>query len=441
VPSANPNSVCGAASGALTASDQGVTADTIKLGFVSVETGVLDTYTTRIKNMATSWAKEFNAQGGICGRQVEAVFEPSTYDDPTAQVATCTKLALDDKVFAVVAYPSFDTTAGQQCLTVQHKIPFIAWDQLTTKSYQDAAGYLWLERFDEDLMLKNWAKTMTDKGYITSSNKIGIMYQGTPQDTAAVTESLIPELKNDGITPVSIFKSAPDTTGAAKQMPNAVLQFQQAKVDYVMFVASVFIKQAFVNAAAKQQFLPRYTDSDIKDGCGQLLITFQQGFPPAAYDKTICVTASYTGSSPANQDSGFGEDTTGAFAKYAEDVYTRGTGGGYDVPPPTKDELAYGFGPGTVAFVNDIVGGGAVLWAQAARMAGPNLTREAWTKAMAQVKDFTQTAFSPSFTFGPSKWSGPTQIRVVQFHAEASNGFKAAHYQELVPFFDAYYQQ
>jgi ABC-type branched-subunit amino acid transport system substrate-binding protein len=437
--SADPNSVCG--TGEKTASDQGVTADTIKIGFASVLGAILPEYTVRIKNMAKAWVKEINSQGGICGRMVEGVFENATYNDPTSQVALCTKLALDEKVFAAVAYTSFDTEAGQTCLTTQHKVPLIAWDQLTTKSYEEAAGYLWLQRFDESLMLRNWVKTMVDKGYVKPSNKIGVLYQGTPQDTEAVQQTLLPELEANGIKPVSVFKSAPDTDGASKEMSAAVLQFQQDGVDYVFPVASIFIKQAFVHAAADQKYFPRYTDSDIKDGCGQLLTTFQLGYPPAAYDKTICVTAHETGTSPANQKSQFGEDITSDFYKYAEEVYTKWSGGGYDSPPQSKDELTYGFDTYTVGFVNATVGGGVMLWADAARRAGPNLTREAWTKAMATITDFKQTAFAPHFSFGPKKWSGPDMLRVVQYHAEASNGFDAGHYQELVPYFDAYYKQ
>ena len=435
----DPNSVCGA--GDLTASDQGVTADTIKIGFASVLGAILDEYTVRIKNMYKAWVDEINDQGGICGRKVEGVFENATYNDPTSQVAACTKLALDDKVFAVIAYTSFDTEAGQTCLSTQHKIPLIAWDQLTTKSYKDAAGYLWLQRLDETLMLRNWVKTMVDKGYVTKDARIGVLYQGTPQDTEAVTDTLIPELKANGLEPASVFKSAPDTDGASKEMSAAVLQFQQDKVDYVFPVASIFIKQTFVHAAADQQYFPRYTDSDIKDGCAQLLTTFQLGYPPEAYDKTICVTAHETGISPDNQKSQFGEDLNSDFYKYAEQVYTKWSGGGYDSPPQTKDEITYGFDTYTVGFVNATVGGGVELWAEAARKAGPNLTREAWTKAMATVTGFTQTAFAPEFSFGPTKWSGPDKIRVVQFHAEASNGFDAGHYQELLPYFDAYYTE
>jgi ABC-type branched-subunit amino acid transport system substrate-binding protein len=391
--------------------------------------------------MWKAWVEEINSQGGICGRNVEGVYVQAAYNDPTSQVAACTKLALDEQVFAAVGYTSFDTEAGQTCLATQHKVPLISWDQLTTKSYAEADGYLWLQRLDETLMLRNWVKTMVDRGYVTPEDRVGVLYQGTPQDTEAVTETLIPELEANGIEPVSVFESAPDTDGASQQMSAAVLQFQQDDVDYVFPVANIFIKQTFVHAAADQQYFPRYTDSDIKDGCGQLLTSFQQGYPAEAYDGTICVTAHQTGTSPENQNSQFGEDITSDFYQYAEEVYTEWSGGGYDEPPQTEDELTYGFDIYTVGFVNATLGSGVMLWADAARRVGPELTREAWAEAMATITDFDQTAFAPHFSFGPTKWSGPDQIRVVQFHAEASNGFDAAHYQELEPYFDAYYTE
>ncbi len=427
-------------SGALKASDQGVTPTTIKLGFVSVETGILTTYTKRIENIASSWTKYLNSQGGICGRHVVDVFESSTYDSPSAQTATCIKLADDDKVFAVVAFLSFDTEAGQSCLAIQHKIPLISWDPLTTDVYQHANGYLWLQQFDNDLMLQNMVKALTSHSYLTSSGRVGIMYQGTTQNASSVNSVMIPELKSEGINPVSVFQSAADTTSGTAQMPAAVLQFKQAHVNDVIFVSTIFIKQAFVHDAVKQNFLPQYFDSDVEDGCAPQLITFAQGYPAQAYNNAICVTSRFTGSSPANAASLWGENVNSPFAAKAEQVYIAGTGGGYDVPPQTKQETTFGFTAEDVAYINQQVGTGVELFAAAANKVGRDLTRASWAKAMGHLGQFTETSFTPYLNFTPTKWSGPSQIRVVQFHAAPSNGFPADSYQPLTGFFSAYFQ-
>ncbi len=55
------------------------------------------------------------------------------------------------------------------------------------------------------------------------------------------------------------------------------------------------------------------------------------------------------------------------------------------------------------------------LFAKAATLAGKNLNRRTFVEAMARIRDFPG-GYSPVLTYGPDKFSGPTQYRVVEVH-------------------------
>jgi hypothetical protein len=55
------------------------------------------------------------------------------------------------------------------------------------------------------------------------------------------------------------------------------------------------------------------------------------------------------------------------------------------------------------------------LFAQAARMAGPNLTRAGFDAAMAQITNFPGTVVD-NLSFAPGQYAGPHEYRTVQIH-------------------------
>ena len=53
------------------------------------------------------------------------------------------------------------------------------------------------------------------------------------------------------------------------------------------------------------------------------------------------------------------------------------------------------------------------LFAAAANTAGPDLNRRTFVEAMSRITDFPG-GYSPALTYGPDKFSGPTEYRVVK---------------------------
>jgi hypothetical protein len=58
------------------------------------------------------------------------------------------------------------------------------------------------------------------------------------------------------------------------------------------------------------------------------------------------------------------------------------------------------------------------LFAQAVKAAGKNLNRKTFVTAMSQIKNFPG-GYSPVLTYGPTKFSGPTQYQVVRLHVNS----------------------
>ena len=79
---------------------RGVTADTIKIGAILDLSGAYNAAGVLMRDGINAWIDEVNANGGIQGRRVEAVFEDNQ-SDPSATLAAANKLIFNDEVFAL----------------------------------------------------------------------------------------------------------------------------------------------------------------------------------------------------------------------------------------------------------------------------------------------------------------------------------------------------
>src|SRR4051812_32194679 len=119
----SPSSGGGSSGATQGATATGVTADSIRIGFTYVDlaslaaSGVIKTDHGDYEAMIKSLVADVNASGGINGRKLElftAKYSPITN---TEQIAACTKLTEDDKVFAVLNGLQGDNNL---CIAQQH---------------------------------------------------------------------------------------------------------------------------------------------------------------------------------------------------------------------------------------------------------------------------------------------------------------------------------
>lgn len=430
------------AKSALTASDRGVTASTIKVGFLIANTNNLAAAGFNVglagdqTKIINAWVNEYNAHGGINGRNLVADIASFDVLDVNDMEAQCKKLTVDDKVFAVITTGGYDSVA-QLCVAQQNKTPFISTDPEPAEWYRQSAPYMWTTFMNKDRVHLNHARWLKESGYVRSGtvpctdpqqtscqDKIGLVYHDIPNVAPPVEHSLIPEMKRQGIAPAVVSKLVTDSNQALSEINSVVLQMKGAGVTFVVFPVNLIYKTQFMEVAEKQGYFPRYTDSDSYFGCEDFVTAT---YPTKSWDHTKCLTSTAAGIRP---DQFHGT----AFSQYSDKVYKDSYPQGYatEGSDPTKQQAQQA--------LNYVLGSEIVLWAQAAGRTGAELTRPRWGTEMGKTGNYAdQVAFGNQF-FAPGHEDGADKLAVVQFHAEASNGFAAAKYHLLAPgFFPNYY--
>ena len=235
---------------------------------------------------------------------------------------------------------------------------------------------------------------------------------------------MIPKLRELGYK-VRVGKLPYDAEQAAAQMAQVVLDFQQAGVNHVMVPVNIVYKTQFMQQAESQNYYPVYSEDDATVGCQDFLTGT---YPAKSWDETLCVgggllNGAPNGLRPADLQAYF---KSNPFAQRADAVYLATNKGGYNNGGESNEE-------DTLAQQgsNYLIGSLVSMWAQAANRVGPELTRAAWGAAMETTGTFDQTVSPTPFTYGKGKWSGPDHIEIVQWHAEASDGYAERLYHRV----------
>lgn len=252
-------------SGALTSSDVGVTATTIKLGVVLLDLSALtplglglDNYEVSTQRAAFDvYIADANKKGGLFGRRIiadYATLNPLDSNGSASAPAICRKFTEDDKVFAVTGYAGDAAT----CAAVQYRTPAIFNLGTLKESYTKSHNYLvggspTLERIAQD-----WAGFLVDKLNLSKA-KIGVLSSNI-QPSVGPAGVAVATLKALG-HPVTYWKKL-DSSGDASQLAVAVQQFRAAGVDTVMLFTDFVTALQFVQNADNQNWKPQYLTSD-----------------------------------------------------------------------------------------------------------------------------------------------------------------------------------
>ena len=408
--------------------DQGVTAKTIKLGFLIPNLNELQAGGFNVglagdwDRIIPAWVNELNRTGVGCGRKIEFVkesFDVLSVDD---MLAKCKSMTEDHKVFSVLTPGGYDSV-GQLCIAKDHKTPLVNTEPEPEGWYRESAPYLWSLLMTKDRMHRNHMRWLIQSGEIKPATKVGVVYHGIPNVAPSVKNTLLPELDKGGIKPVKVVELSSDSQQALGQINQVVLQFRQAGVQYVIMPMNLIFKTQFLQAAEQQGYFPKYTDSDHYFGCFDFTT---DTYPAKAFQGTKCVSSlEVAGMRPAEARKYAAEHPYG---KYADQVYLQSFPDGYDRGGQDDQERA---DAQRALFLS--MGSLVKLWQQAADRAGPNLTRASWGAAMGQTGKFDKITTPTPLTFGPEKWDGPDLITVVEWHAEAGDGYEDRSFRLKVP--------
>lgn len=220
--------------------------------------------------------RALNAKGGLAGRQIKAI---SSFIDPTATnyeteaTAACATFTQDNHVAAVLAQEDFYYSENFSNCLAKAKTPEIqaitgGVDKDTLAKYPllySVAAPTIERRFTA--MIDGLAAT----GYLTKSNKLGIIVEDCPYNLRAYDKAIVPALKRHGLTvnkqTISCVHGFGDAAGAIASFQNKVLPFASAQVDRVMFVSGFegIGLQYFEQQANQQGYQPKYALTSTAD--------------------------------------------------------------------------------------------------------------------------------------------------------------------------------
>tara|TARA_X000000368_G_scaffold205006_1_gene161748 strand:+ start:15340 stop:16914 length:1575 start_codon:yes stop_codon:yes gene_type:complete len=403
-----------------TASDVGITEDTIKIGVVVSDLqGLIDIgyplpaalTTDHLSERFTLYFDEWNEAGGINGRMVEGV--QITWDplSPASMEDSCTKAVLDEQVFMAINASGFS----------QAFIPCFTEDNDTTFFYGEVAPQLMMDAAPNRLFALNppseiagdaGAKLIVAQGIIPAGSKVGILDSNNPAIGAAgEAAKAILEEAGYSTTTITVNTLSGDNAAANAEGAAAVAQFTAEGVDHVFVIIPFIYASGFWGEVGTLQ--PSW-DRTILDSASSNCTPFGASRTNPAAENAICVT-SYD--SYATPNGGVGDDD--AFEAQCREEWIAHFpvfNGQSDKGAPSGEvglETADGellnsdYAPGECTMQYVIK--------EALENAGVNPTRDSFADAMREVSGPQAFRSNGEGAFGPNKNYFSTQMQAVKF--------------------------
>lgn len=374
-----------------TASDVGVTAETIKIGLlVPTSSSIGSTSDQRDVQVAEfkAFTDDINERGGIHGRTIEVV--GATYDildQDSGTRASCLKLADDEKVFA-----AFNTTGygppGALCLTREKGVPFLQGSGHPEEIYGQANG-LYSSTFDNQTRnFRNMVQILHDLGAIRDQ-KVGVLGTEWIGLRREQEEGIVHTLQKLGYDPYVYWLSG-DPASSAAQVPIAVQQMRSNGVTAVMLGADFISGQSFVQEAAGQAYTPFYGAADP----WSYSTDYVTANMPDSFEGSITTTAWRSYDHRAGQPEP--EIDADCARKFEE---------AHDIDLDRADDP-------DALYTGTLLACGVVQrFEMAAQAAGPNLTREALVEAIGNLGTIEIPFAGGPGTYRPDKLDGADYYR------------------------------
>lgn len=209
-----------------------------------------------------------NANGGMGGRRVEAVFHESNPLDGSFDSegqATCSDFADDKRVFAVVSGAVLPTIVTVDCL-VKKQVP-VVWNYhyvVDGPMWRQYLPYLYMPFTADADRLGFVIDLLAANGYFTPGARVALLRYDLPQDARLTTSVFRPRLAAHGVAVVDEIAIRPPASAAGAadtgaQLSNAILRLRAEGVTHVFFVPTGgVIPFVFMSEAEGQGYRPRY---------------------------------------------------------------------------------------------------------------------------------------------------------------------------------------
>lgn len=201
--------------------------------------------------------KHLNDNGGLAGRQIEAVFHDYsvTADANTEAQRACTRWTEDTRVYAVVSIIGTLNDTMYECLS-KAGVPTITGGESKDASFFERYADWVYQPADMNLrrILSNNVDALVAAGFYGKAPKVGVIL-GAGEEKA-VDQGLVPALRKHGMTVADRF-TIPTTADSSSAYQSAVLRFRSNGITHVMFgyLGSPLL---FMINAENQKWYPKY---------------------------------------------------------------------------------------------------------------------------------------------------------------------------------------
>ena len=245
----------------------GVTEESVKVVFIGTDleavqeiTGFKTAPVGDLKKQVKALEKWVNANGGLGGKKIDAVFRmyDAVTDTPAAEEQLCKKITQDDKAFAVVLTGQYQPNARpcyQQAKTLMLDATMIASDQ---KYYDDMAPFLWSASFPEyGSFTASQFEVMKEEGFFGKGG-LGVVAADSDVNRRVYKDLVEPMLKEEGVKSAVSWIDTTDMTSLFSTLTEAATSFRNKQLENVVFLGGSRMASMFDSAAATVQFSARY---------------------------------------------------------------------------------------------------------------------------------------------------------------------------------------
>jgi hypothetical protein len=372
--------------GPLTASARGVTADSIRIGFsypdlaALAKTGIIKVDSGPFDQVMKVLVNDVNKHGGVDGRKLDLFLTKYDVLGNTAQLAGCTQLTEDDKVFIVLG--GF-IGANNLCVTQQHATPLISGYGTgfngAALAQAHAPWFTW--NASDERATQALVQILAQQGRLKNKT---IAVEGQTPDSKSLVDLAVKELGKAG------YKAA-DT---------AIIDAQAS--DQQAFTAQdKLLAQRFKDKGADVLILlggtPTGTDYDAVGWHPSIYVPQTDLVTPGAYTSPYSKFPFVGGLAPtADPDAGYNTPAM----KHCREVWTQATG---KVIKTVAQETADGKSSGNGAMLAACTS--LEMFIAGAKAAGANLTPQTWATGLESVGKMA-LPYRAIASFGPNKPDG-----------------------------------
>jgi hypothetical protein len=395
-------------------STRGVTATSINVVFPVVSLSSLagrlgfaeDLEYGEQKKAINLFVDQINHSGGINGRKINPMIVTFTPENTTNMRSLCKEWTEGSPAaFAVLDGEGTWSGTNQLCITQEGQTPFIGQWTTVSNWTTDGSPYLWWTGPADTAILQAVVDWGLSTGLLGGNRKVGVIAGTRASDQLALNQYLLPDLRRAGVTATveTIAASPTESATTSTEAPLVIQKLKAAGVDSVIPLIPFNAFFPLLQAETAQNYFPKLLLSDYESSIEAAL-----GLLPDPYEKALngqegVTTETLGGIDDTRPESegGYDPSVRSCFATWHK-AYPQ-------IPPGDQSFYIEEQGP-VQGWCQEIR-----LFATAAKAAGRDLNRRTFVEAMSKIRDYPG-GYSPVFSFGPDKFSGPTEYRVVALH-------------------------